>query len=168
RIARCPGKSIAEPSFCSKNGPPLGHLLAEPALRHARARRPRLRFLETRWTGETPAPTSLFSKPHARARRLRLPSLALTFLRPNHGRIPTAPIMRPVTPFSARKENKRSTRQEVHRGKAPIFFAETPAASNWRRFASTRSRKKRLGRSPWPGERALRKGSGYFSWIGYE
>src|SRR5216684_2917662 len=39
---------------------------------HGRDARAYIAFLETTCTGETPAPTSLFSKPHARARRPRL------------------------------------------------------------------------------------------------
>ena len=68
--------------------------------------------------------------------------------------------MRPVTPFSARYENSRSVRHDVHSGDALMCLAATPAASNWRRLASTRSRKIFLGSSLWPGARAVRKEQG--------
>ena len=47
-----------------------------------------------------------------------------------------------------------------------MFFAATPAAISWRRLASTRSRKIFFGNSLWPGARAVRNSSGYFSRTG--
>ena len=48
------------------------------------------------------------------------------------------------------------------------MLRRNPDASNWRRLASTRSRKIFLGSSLWPGARAVKKSSGYFSRTGSE
>src|SRR4029077_2061443 len=84
----------------------------------------------------------------------------------DYGRTPTTPISRPVTPFSARYENRRSVRHDVHSGEASICFAGTPASISCRRLASTRSRKMFTGSLLCPGARAVRKSRGYFSRTG--
>src|SRR3954468_21002559 len=77
--------------------------------------------------------------------------------------IPTTAIILPVTPFSPRWEKNKSWWQRVHCARSEMFFAGIPAASNWRRLASARSRKIFFGNSLCPGAREVRNNSGYFS-----
>jgi len=62
-------------------------------------------------------------------------------------RIPATAIILPVTPFSARCEKSRSVWHEVQSGDAEMFLRDTPASINWRRLASTKSRKMFVGSS---------------------
>src|ERR1043166_190010 len=79
-----------------------------------------------------------------------------------------AATMRPVFPCSLRWENSKSLRHEVHRSEFQMLSLASPASSNWRRFASTRSKCRVQCGSPCPGARLFRKSSGYLSCTGSE